>query len=74
MKRQLCGACALTLTLGLAACGEPGPSRGKDAAAYTGPSQGAIAYAAGGWTPGDKTSWEQGLKARGQYGQNDHAR
>jgi hypothetical protein len=27
-----------------------------------------------GWKAGDKTSWEQQLRARGQYGQDDHSR
>jgi len=35
-----------------------------------GPSQ----YAQGGWKAGDRTSWEQHLKARAQYGQNDYTR
>jgi hypothetical protein len=28
----------------------------------------------GGWAPGDKGSWEQQLKSRTQYGQNDYQR
>jgi hypothetical protein len=31
-------------------------------------------YAAPGWKAGDKTSWEQSLRARAQYGQNDYTR
>ena len=31
-------------------------------------------YAAPGWKAGDKTSWEQGLKARAQNTQNEYSR
>lgn len=43
----------------------------KDTAAYTGTGK---AYAAPGWKQGDKASWESGLKARNQYGQNEYVR
>lgn len=68
---------ALTLTLGLAACGDQpqemnGAGVKQDGAPYTG--VGKSQYAQSGWTTGDKTSWEQQLKARAQYGQNDYSR
>jgi hypothetical protein len=31
-------------------------------------------FMAGGWKPGDRTSWEQHLKVRTQRGQNDYAK
>jgi hypothetical protein len=31
-------------------------------------------FMAGGWKPGDRTSWEQHLKVRTQAGQNDYAK
>ena len=34
----------------------------------------AASYSAAGWKAGDKTSWEQSLRARAQYGQNDYTR
>ena len=68
---------ALALTLGLAACGDQpqemnGAGVKQDGAPYTG--VGKSQYAQSGWTTGDKTSWEQQLKARAQYGQNDYSR
>ncbi len=59
----------------LCACGEKPQTLGgvqKDAAPYTGTGTGA--FTAPDWKPGDKTSWEQKLKARAQYGQNDYSR
>jgi hypothetical protein len=35
---------------------------------------GVAVYTDPGWTAGDKASWANHLKARAQYGQNDHAR
>ncbi len=57
----------------LTACGEKAQTLGtkNDAPAYTGAANG---FVAPGWTAGDKTSWEQHLRARGQYGMNDHSR
>ena len=57
----------------LTACGEKAQNLGtkKDATAYSGADN---AFVASGWTAGDKNSWEQHLRARGQYGQNDHSR
>ena len=42
-----------------------------DAAAFQGTG---MPYAAPGWKPGDKVSWEQHLKTRTQQGQNDYTR
>ncbi|KRB99657.1 hypothetical protein ASE11_08210 [Hydrogenophaga sp. Root209] len=68
---------AAALTLGLAACGDQpqemnGAGVKQDGAPYTG--VGKSQYAQGGWSVGDKASWEQQLKARAQYGQNDYTR
>lgn len=65
---------ASSCVLALAACGEP--DQGKrgvrsDTAAFQGTN---MPYVAGGWKPGDKTSWEQQLKTRTQQGQNDYAK
>lgn len=61
----------------LAACGdEPQELTGggvkHDGAPYQG--VGGSQYAQGGWKAGDRNSWEQQLKARAQYGQNDYTR
>jgi hypothetical protein len=64
----------LTLSiLALVACSEKEQTLGskKDGAAYAGTSNG---YSAPGWKAGDKHSWEQQLRTRGQYGMNDHGR
>jgi len=71
----ICAAAAASLAL--VACGDR-PQELKatgvkqDRAAYTG--VGKSQYANGGWTVGDKNSWEQQLKARAQYGQNEYQR
>jgi hypothetical protein len=58
----------------LGACSEKPQSLGgikSDAAPHTG--VGASQYAVPGWKAGDKTAWEQQLRARSQ-GQNDYSR
>jgi len=65
---------ALALLATLSACGEKPQAlqtSNHDAPAYTGTGK---AFAASGWKPGDKASWESQLKARNQQGQNDYAR
>lgn len=71
MKHALILATAAAL---LAACGEKPQTLGgakQDAPAYSGTGK---AFVAPGWKPGDKTSWESELKARGLNGQNDYAK
>ncbi|MBT9551264.1 MAG: hypothetical protein IV088_10480 [Hydrogenophaga sp.] len=63
--------------LALVACGEApqdltGQGVKQDGAPYAG--VGSSQYAQTGWKVGDKASWEQQLKARAQYGQNDYTR
>ena len=77
IKRLTLTSAALVALLSLAACGDApqeisGSGVKQDGAPYTG--VGKSQYAQGGWTTGDKTSWEQQLKARAQYGQNDYVR
>ena len=66
-------ALALIAVAALSACGEKAQTLGtkNDAAPYSGA---AAAYNAPGWQVGDKNSWEQQLRARGQYGMNDYTR
>ncbi len=59
--------------LALAGCSEPAQTLGgvkSDVPAYQGTGTN---FSAPGWKAGDKTSWEQQLKTRGQ-GQNDYAK
>jgi len=74
--RWATGVIALGLAAGLAACGEkPQVLTGvpkSDTAPYTG--TGVSAFTAPGWQAGDATSWNSQLKARAQYGMNDHTR
>lgn len=73
MRPVLLTATVAALTL-LAACGEKPQSMGgvkSDVAPFQGVS---TQYAAPGWKAGDKTSWEQGLKARAQNTQNEYSR
>ncbi len=57
----------------LTACGEKAQTLGtkNDATAFSGAEN---KFVDAGWTPGDKNSWEQHLRARAQYGQNDNTR
>ena len=64
---------AVAAVLALSACGEKPQSLGantSDVPAYKGTGSN---FTASGWKPGDKTSWEQQLRTRGQ-GQNDYAK
>lgn len=76
MRRPLALLCAAALAASLAACGErpqtAQASSGKrsDTPAWQGATN---PYLAGGWKPGDATSWEQHMRQRTQ-GQNDYAR
>ena len=61
--------------LALSGCGEKPQDLGgakQDTAPYLG--TGAGAFVDPGWKQGDKTSWEQHLRARTQSGQNDYTR
>ena len=66
---SLMAVCILTLC----ACGEKAQTLGtkNDATAHSGAEN---KFVEAGWTPGDKNSWEQHLRARAQYGQNDNTR
>ena len=58
----------------LVACGErPQTASGSknDVASFKGADN---QFVAPGWTAGDKTSWEQGLKARMQRTQNEYSK
>jgi len=77
LHRTTALAAAVLASIGLVACGDqPQEMQGQgikhDSAPYTG--VGKSQYAQDGWKPGDRSSWEQQLKTRAQYGQNDYAR
>jgi len=58
----------------LVACGEKPQTLGSpksDTSPYAGTGS---AFVAPGWKAGDKTAWEQHLKARQQGSQNDYSR
>ena len=75
-KRLTGLAIALTLAVGLTACGDKAQELAGqpklDAAPYTG--TGVKVFTESDWKAGDKNSWAQQLKPRAQYGQNDHSR
>jgi hypothetical protein len=75
MKRFFVLTFAVAALSGLSACGDKPQTLGSgvksDGAAYQGVQ---TQYAAPGWKAGDKTSWEQGLKARAQNGQNEYSK
>jgi hypothetical protein len=65
----------LLATTALIACGDKqqtAATPSKDAAPYSG--TGIAAFTAPGWKAGDKTGWEQHLKARMQNSQNDYSK
>jgi len=78
IKRLTLSSFAIAAVLGLAACGDKPQEMNangvkQDPAPYTGVTV-KSQYVQSGWTAGDKNSWEQQLKARAQYGQNDYTR
>ena len=73
MMRALLSISVLAMT-GLVACGEK-PQTGGGVKNDVAPFQGADnKYMNSGWKAGDKTSWEQGLKARAQNTQNEYSK
>jgi major membrane immunogen (membrane-anchored lipoprotein) len=72
MKRLVLPLAVVALSA-LSACGEKPQTLGSgvktDGPAYQGVQN---PFAAPGWKAGDKTSWEQGLKARAQNSQNEY--
>jgi hypothetical protein len=59
---------------GLSACGEKPQTLGTnnaDVASFQGAQN---QFVAPGWKPGDRNSWEQGLKARMQNSQNEYSK
>lgn len=75
MKRLVFTCALVTMALtGLSACGEKPQTLGSNkghVAAFEGAHN---AFAAPGWTPGNKNSWEQELKARMLLTQNEYAK
>jgi len=77
MQRFLTITTALAAALVLSACGDQpqelnASGTKQDNAPYQG--VGASQYVQSGWKAGDRNSWEQQLKTRAQYGQNDYTR
>jgi len=77
IKRLTLSTAIAAALLALAACGEKPQEMNaagvkNDNAPYQG--VGKSQYANTNWKAGDKTSWEQQLKTRAQYGQNDYTR
>jgi len=75
MRNALNSACLVSAMFLLSACGE----KPQDLSAVRSdkPAQagtGVAPFTEAGWTAGDKASWANQLKARAQYGMNDHLR
>lgn len=76
-SRLFVSAALVASVVGLTACGEqPQEMTGQGIKQDNPPYQGvgSSQYANSNWKPGDRTSWEQQLKTRTQYGQNDYNR
>ena len=74
MMRLTVLTCSLAAVAVLTACSDKPQSMGgvkSDVAPYQGVDN---KFAAPGWKAGDKTSWEQALKARAQNTQNEYSR
>ena len=74
MKRIFITLTAVLTLAGLSACTEKPQTGGgvtHDAAPYAGTGSN---FTQPGWKAGDKASWEQHLKARQQYSQNEYTR
>ncbi|PUE34250.1 hypothetical protein [Limnohabitans sp. Jir72] len=75
MRSTLMFSAAVAAVLALSACSEkPQDKMGirSDQPAQAG--TGVSAFTAPGWTAGDQASWSNHLKARANYGMNDHQR
>ena len=74
MKRVFITMTAVLAFAGLSACTEKPQTGGgakQDATPYAGTGSN---FTQPGWKAGDKAGWEQHLKARQQYGQNEYTR
>ena len=74
MKRISITLTAVLALAGLSACTEKPQTGGgvkQDAAPFAGTGSN---FTQQGWKAGDKAGWEQHLKARQQYGQNEYTR
>ena len=74
MKRLALLIPVLAVLAGLSACGEKPQTLGgvkSDVAPFQGAQN---QFVEPGWKAGDKTSWEQGLKARTQRTQNEYSK
>ena len=73
MRSALLWAC-VALAIGAAGCTEKPQTKtlgSTDAASYKGT---AGPYNAPGWKAGDQTSWDEQMRSRTQYGQNEYSR
>lgn len=74
-QRTFLAVSAAAAALSLGACGEKPQGMGgikSDSAPSNG--VGTSQYAAPGWKAGDANAWQQQLRARAQYGQNEYNR
>ena len=74
MMRGIFLMAVLSACVAISACGDKPQTLGGikgDVAPYQGTDN---SFSAPGWKPGDKTSWEQGLKARAQNSQNEYSK
>jgi hypothetical protein len=74
-QRTYCALALAASALMLAACGEkPQGMSGIKSDSAPSAGVGSSQYAAPGWKSGDATGWQQQLRARTQYGQNEYNR
>ena len=75
MRSTLISAVVVSAVLALSACGEkPQDKMGTRSDQPAQAGTGVAAFTDPGWTAGDQASWSNHLKARANYGMNDHQR
>ena len=74
MSRRLIWVGGLVLAVGLAGCSDKPQVNGQRKVGQPSSAGTGTPFQAPGWKAGDATSWNDHLRARAQYGQNDYSR
>ncbi len=72
--RTLVSAVCLALLASLSACMERPQEQGKRVVGDPASKGTGSQFVASDWKPGDATSWEEHMRARAAYGQNEYSR
>jgi hypothetical protein len=72
--RSLVSAVCLALVASLSACMERPQEQGKRVVGDAASKGTGSKFVAPDWKPGDETSWDEHMRARAAYGQNEYSR